>query len=162
MADILWTVLAGLIILFGLVSVFVPVLPDMFIIWLAALGYGLLVGWGDKGPWLFAAITLLAILGQAAELWSSGVGTKMGGGSVWGLIGGLGLASIGMIFLGPLGGLAGLILAPVLIEYYRQRDWNKAFKAAFGLGVGYGASFGVKLLTGMLMAVVWIAWVLVE
>ncbi|HHH83445.1 MAG TPA: DUF456 domain-containing protein, partial [Chloroflexi bacterium] len=51
--EVLFTVLLGLGMLIGLVGVVIPVLPDIILIWLSALLYGLLVGWGDKGPWLF-------------------------------------------------------------------------------------------------------------
>jgi len=43
------TVIAGLLMLTGLLGVVIPVLPDVVLIWAAALGYGLIVGWGSWG-----------------------------------------------------------------------------------------------------------------
>lgn len=147
MSDFLGFALAGLLILVGMISIFIPPVPDMLLIWLGGLAYGLIVGWGEYGGWLFALITLLAIIGGAAEILTSGVGAKMGGASPWSLLAGLGLGLIA-------GALAGLYL----MEYRRQRDPERALRAMLGLGLGYGASFGVKLLLGLTMTAIWLFW----
>lgn len=158
MSDFLGFALAGLLILVGMISIFIPPVPDMLLIWLGGLAYGLIVGWGEYGGWLFALITLLAIIGGAAEILTSGVGAKMGGASPWSLLAGLGLGLIGLLFLGPLGLIAGALAGLYLMEYRRQRDPERALRAMLGLGLGYGASFGVKLLLGLTMTAIWLFW----
>lgn len=159
MRDILVTVLVGLVMLVGLVGVVIPVLPDVLLIWLAALVYGAVVGWGRLGPWMFGLITMLGLVGIAAEVWVSGTGAKMGGGSIWGVLGGLALGLVGLIVFPPLGGLVGLALGTFLVEYLRFRDARKAFRATAGMGLGYGASFGVRLVLGLAMIAAWVVWV---
>jgi hypothetical protein len=47
------------------------------------------------------------------------------------------------------------------MEYYRLGDAEEALKGMLGVGLGYGASFGVKLLIGLLMMGLWVVWVVV-
>jgi hypothetical protein len=159
MSESLITVLLGGVMVLGLAGVFIPVLPDISLIWAAALGYGLLVGWGRWGPWLFAGITVLAVVAAAADLWTSGAGARLGGASLWGILGGLGLGLVGLILLPPLGGLLGLLAGTFLVEYLRLRSAERALRATLGMGLGYGASFVVKLILGMMMIGAWIVWV---
>lgn len=162
LAEVIVTVLVGLTMLIGLAAVFLPLLPDMLIIWIAALGYGFFVGWGEVGPWLFGLITLLGAIGAIAEIWVSGAGAKRAGASAWGILGGLALGAVGLVLFTPLGGVLGLLLGTFVVEAVRLRDPSQAAKAMLGMGLGYGASFGVRLILGMAMIGVWILWVVVE
>src|SRR3970040_2381567 len=47
----------------------------------AGLAYGLLVGWGTWGPWLFALMTLGGLVALAAEVALSTAGARVGGAS---------------------------------------------------------------------------------
>ncbi len=159
MTDLAVTGLAGLLMLVGLFGVVAPIIPDAPLIWLAALGYGLLVGWGPLGPYLFAAITVLTIIAASAELWGSGVGARVGGASLWGVAGGIILGLLGLIFFTPIGGLVGLLLGTFLVEFYRLRDARQALKGMLGMGAGYGAAFFVKMFLCLLMIAAWLVWV---
>ncbi|MEW6566656.1 MAG: DUF456 domain-containing protein [Chloroflexota bacterium] len=160
MSRTLVSLLVGLVMLVGLAGVVVPVLPGLALIWAAALGYGLLVGWGSSGLWLFGIISLLALAGLGAELWVTGAGARSAGASLWGILAGLGLGLAGLVFFSLPGAIVGLIAGTIGVEYLRQKDWRKAMNAALGTAVGCGASFGVKLLLGTGMIAAWVAWVL--
>jgi len=162
MSDILVAVLTGIVMFIGLLGALLPVIPDLIIIWGAALGYGLIVGWGDSGPWIFGMITVLGLGGVVAEIWMSGMGGKIGGASFKSILVGILLGVIGFIFLTPVGGLALLLVGTFTMEYYRLGDAAAALKGMLGVGLGYGASFGVKLLIGLLMVGLWILWVVVD
>ena len=162
MAEVIVTILVGLTMLIGLAAVFLPLLPDMLIIWIAALGYGLFTGWGAWGPWLFGLITLLGIIGAIAEIWVSSAGARHAGALAWGILGGLALGVVGLIFFTPLGGVVGLLVGTFVVEALRLKDPSQAAKAMLGMGLGYGASFGVRLVLGMAMIGAWILWVVVE
>ena len=153
------TLLAGFIMLVGVFGVVAPVLPDAPLIWLAALGYGLLVGWGRFGPYLFAIITVLGIAAAAAEIWGSSVGAKAGGASVWGVLAGLVLGLFGLIFFSPIGGVAGLLLGTFVVEFVRLRDSKEAARGMLGIGVGFGLSMVAKLALVVLMFLTWLVWV---
>lgn len=162
MNETLVTVLAGLLMLAGLAGVVLPILPGLALIWAAALGYGLLVGWGSSGPWLFGIISCLGLAGLGAELWVTGAGAKAAGASIWAILAGLALGLIGLIFFTPIGGLIGLIAGTLGVEYLRLKDLRKALNASLGTAAGCGVSFGVKLLLGVAMIAAWVAWVVLD
>jgi len=154
------TFLVALAMVAGVVGSVIPILPDVILIWGAGLVYGLAVGWGAWGPWLFAAMTLLAVLGFLTELWVSGAGARAGGASFWGILAGFALGAIGLVFFSPLGGFVGLLLGTFLVEYLRLKDSRLALKAVFGAGAGYGVSFVVKLGLCLGMVLLWVVWAL--
>lgn len=160
MNETLVAVLAGILMLTGLVGIVAPVLPGLILIWLAGLGYGLLAGWGVSGPWLFALITLFGAAGMGAEIWVTGAGARAAGASLWSVAAGVALAVVGFIFFNVIGALVGLVAGTLLAEYYRLRDWRKALASAGGTAAGCGVSYGVKLFLGVVMIGLWVAWVL--
>lgn len=159
MVEIIIAIVVGFVMLLGLIGAIIPGLPDIVLIWGAALGYGLLVGWGDRGILLFGLITFIGLAGLFTEIWVSGTGAKMGGASIRAIFGGLALALVGFVVSGPVGGVVGLLLGTFLSEYIRLHDANKAAQAMFGMGLGCGASLGIKLILGLGMIVVWLVWV---
>lgn len=144
--------------LVGLLGVFLPVVPDILLIWLAALGYGLLVGWGQSGPWLFAGITLLGLVGVATETWVSGAGARKAGASGWAILVGVLAGLVGFFFFPPLGMIVGLLGGTFAVELLQKRDAGQAARSTLGMGIGFGVSFGVKLLLGLLMVGAWLLW----
>ncbi|MCK5634446.1 MAG: DUF456 domain-containing protein, partial [Anaerolineales bacterium] len=64
--------------------------------------------------------------------------------------------------LGPIGLIAGLLIGTFLLEFMRHNNTEEALRAMFGMGVGYGASFIVKFLLGLVMIGVWIAWIFIK
>ena len=160
MSEILITVLLGMTMLVGLAGIILPVLPDVILIWGSALLYGLLIGWGRYGGWLFAGISVLALVGLVADAWVSGMGARKGGASFWSSLGGVIVGVIGLFVGGPLGLIVGMLLGVFVIEYWTHRDPDRALRATFGMGVGYGASFFVKIFLGLAMIAIWIGWVI--
>jgi uncharacterized protein YqgC (DUF456 family) len=153
------TFLVGMAMLAGLAGSLIPWFPDIVLIWGAGLVYGLAVGWGTWGPWLFALMTVAALVGIIAEVGVSAVGARIGGASGWGIVAGLVLAVLGLIIFSPLGALIGLALGMLLVEGWRHRDLRKAASATAGAVVGWGASFLVKLSVSLWMVLLWGAWV---
>jgi uncharacterized protein YqgC (DUF456 family) len=145
--------------LMGLVGVVIPVLPDLILVWGAALAHGLILGWGTNGPWLFALITLFAIVGILADLWVSGFSARRRGTSWKAILAGLAAGAVGFVILTPIGGLALLLAATFAVEYMRLRDPRRALRGMFGIGVGYGLAFAVKLVLGLAMIALWILWI---
>jgi uncharacterized protein YqgC (DUF456 family) len=152
------TCLIGLIMMVGIVGLFIPIFPDLLLIWGAALGYGLIIGWEANGPTLFGLISLLGLLGILADVWMSTIGGKVGGASFVSIVIGSILGFFGMIFLTPLGGIGIILLSIYLLEYRRVGDAEKALRAMLGAGIGFGASFGVKLVVGLGMIAIWVYW----
>ena len=158
MIDVLVSILVGLIMLVGLLGAIIPFLPDVVLIWVGALIYGMVVGWGQSGGWLFGLISALGLIGLISDAWVSGAGARQGGASVLTTLGGLAIGLVGLFAAGPPGFLGGLLLGTFVLEYARHQDPDQALRATFGMGIGYGASFIVKFLLGLGMIGAWVAW----
>ena len=157
----MWVIPAGLFMLIGLIGTLLPAVPDLVLIWATALGYGLLAGWGDWGPWLFAGISLLCGAGLLSELLTSGAGARMGGASIWSILSGVAAGVILLFAAGPLGGLIALLAGVFLLEWRKGRDSRRAGRAVLGIAVGYIASFFVKFALGFACVGLWVIWVIV-
>jgi hypothetical protein len=156
-ASILWITL--FIMLVGLFSLAVPILPGLVIMWLAALGYGIVRGFGTLGIVVMVMITILTIAGSLIDNLLMGAGARKGGAS-WGTILVALLAGvIGTIAFPPFGGFIAAPLAILLLEYARLRDWRLALQALRGLATGFGASIVVRFLIGLLVIGLWFLWV---
>jgi len=158
--SILLTVGTGFLMLLGLAGIILPFLPDILLIWGAALGYGWLAGWPGNAALFLIILSLLGLVALGADIWMTGIGAKLGGGSFAASFGGLALGAVGLVFLGPAGAIGGLLIGAFLVEYLRRRDANEALKSMLGVGVGFGSAVIVKLLLGTGMIVTWLIWVL--
>jgi hypothetical protein len=158
MMEIIVSILVGLMMLVGLLGSIIPFLPDVVLIWVGALLYGLLVGWGQSGGWLFGVISVFGLIGLLSDAWVSGAGARQGGASLLTTLGGLVIGLVGLFTAGPLGFLGGILLGTFVLEYSRHQDPEQALRATFGMGLGYGASFIVKFLLGLGMIGAWVAW----
>jgi uncharacterized protein YqgC (DUF456 family) len=148
-----------LVMLIGLVGLVIPLFPGIVVIWLGALGYGILAGFNTVGIVFFVLITLLMLVGVTIDNVLMGVGARRGGAS-WVSIG-LGLVAgiIGTLLVPPIGGLIAAPLAVFLVEYLRVGDWAKVIAAVRGLATGWGLSFLARFGIGLLMFVLWGFWV---
>ncbi len=151
------------VMLIGLVGTVVPVLPDVVLIWLAALAYAVAEGFATIDPITFAAITLLGAIGITTEIWVSQLGGKLGGASWQALLAGMGLGAVGFVvglFVGGIGALpaalVGALAGVVLVEYLRRRDWKETARAGAGWVAGCLVSGGIKLLLGLAMILLFV------
>jgi uncharacterized protein len=152
--------IALIIMIVGLFGLIVPIFPGITVIWLAALGYGLVTRFTTLGWVMFATITILAIVGMLIDnILMSAKAHKEG--AAWsslalGMLGGI----VGTILLPPAGGILVAPLVVLLVEYLRQRDINKALVTVRGLLIGWGASFVVRFFIGLAMIGLWLIWAL--
>jgi uncharacterized protein YqgC (DUF456 family) len=151
--------LTQLFMLVGLFGLVVPVFPGIVVMWLAALGYGILGGWSTLGIVIFVFLTLLMILGTTVDNLLMGVGARRGGAS-WLSIGLALLFGIaGTLLWPPIGGIIAAPLSVLLLEYLRRRNWSEAWGAFRGLATGWGLSFVVRFGIGVVMMLLWWLWV---
>jgi uncharacterized protein YqgC (DUF456 family) len=160
--EIIVSILVGLMMLVGLLGSVIPFLPDVVLIWVSALIYGLVIGWGQSGGWLFGIISVLGLIGLLSDAWVSGAGARQGGATVLTTLGGLAIGLVALFTTGPLGFLVGILLGTFVLEYARHQDPEQALRATFGMGLGYGASFIVKFLLGLGMITAWVVWLFVN
>lgn len=144
-----WT-LTVLLMLVGVVGVIVPLLPGTTLILLAAIVHKLIlpadISWLAIGfVALFWALSIVADFGGVI------VGTRMFGGSRWGMAGASGGALVGVFFSLPallLGTIFGAIAAEKLMA--RKTD-GQALKAGLGAATGFVISTVARLFCAVVM-----------
>ncbi len=152
---------AFVVMLIGVAGIVVPMLPDLPLIWLAGLGYGLVAGFdGWVGGVAMTLLTVLMVLGIVADLALGPAGAAKSGASWQAIAAGIGLGLVGLFFFPPLGPIVGALLGVFLVEYYRRNQNSKeAWEAVKGYAVGCGWSMVARLLLAGLMMVIWGVWV---
>ncbi len=156
-----WGALVAMVI--ALFGVFVPIIPDIALIWLVILVYAIAERFSTIHPLSFVALTFLAALGITAEFWMSQAGAKISGASIWSILAGIALSIVGAIFglvllgIGAVpGALLGALLGLVLAEWYQRRQWRETIKVVGGWLAGYLLSVGVQLYIGILMIIIFV------
>lgn len=153
----------GVTVFFMLVGWFgllVPFFPGIEVIWIAALVYGLVNGFGTLGGWMFALMTIAGVGAMVIDNVLMMARARHEGAAwkslLFGLLGGL----VGIVILPPWGGLIGAPLAVFLVEYYRLRDFKQAWAALRGMAVGWLAALLVRFLLAGAMFGFWLIWAL--
>jgi hypothetical protein len=156
-AAIFWITL--ILMLFGLFSLLVPILPGLWIMWLAGLGYGFVRGFGALGIIVMVLATILTIAGSLVDNLLMGVGARKGGASWSTILVALLAGVLGTIFFPPFGGFITAPAAILLLEFIRLGDWQKAWQALRGLATGWGAAVAVRFMIGLIVLSLWALWV---
>jgi len=151
--------LTQVIMLIGLLGLIVPVFPGTVVIWLAALGYGVVTGFHTLGIILFVIITILMLIGTLVDNLFMGAGARKGGASWTTIIVALLAGVLGTLLFPPIGGIIAAPLAILLLEYTRTHDMQKSWQALRGLATGFGLSVVVRFGIGVLMMILWWIWV---
>ena len=146
------------VMLVGLFGLLVPIFPGIFVIWLAALGYGVVTGFTTLGWVLFAVITLLMITGTTIDNVLMSAKAHKEGAAWYSIVLGMLAGILGTIFFPPFGGLIATPLVVWLLEYLRLRDVTKSLASLRGIAIGWGASFVVRFMLGLAMIGIWLVW----
>ncbi len=156
----LYYVIAGVLIVVGLLGTILPVLPGLPVMFAGML----LAAWaGDFrhiGGGTLTALGLLVLLSIAVDLMASLFGAKRSGASKKGMWG-AGLGGFAGIFFGLPGLVAGPFLGASLGEMAHGRAWRDASKIGLGtwLGLLLGALLKLMLAFWMLALFALAIWV---
>jgi uncharacterized protein YqgC (DUF456 family) len=148
----LTVMLAGLLVL--------PLLPGLFIIWVAALGYGLVAGFGTLGWIMFAILTVLMIAGSVVDNVLMGRSAHKEGAPWWVILVAMVAAIVGsfVIPIPIIGGILAALGTLFVIEWIRRKDWHKALVSLKGMAFGWGWAFVIRFIIGMIMIGLWLIW----
>jgi uncharacterized protein YqgC (DUF456 family) len=141
------------LMLTGLVGTFIPLLPGTLLILAAALLHKLLLPGGIS--WMMIAwLAALWLVSLAADIGGTLLGTRLFGGTRWGMAGASGGAVVGMFFSLPaivLGSILGAVAAEKLGA---RRSSREALRAGAGAAVGFILSAGARLTCAAAMIAV--------
>lgn len=147
-----------IIMLVGLFGLVVPIFPGVVVIWLAALTFGLIDGFGTLGVILFVFITLLLLVGVAVDNVLMAASARKSGAAWSSALLGVFAGLVGTIVFPPFGGLIAAPVVLLLLEYRRWGDWERSWLAVKGLLIGWGLSFLARFGIGLGMITMWLIW----
>lgn len=148
--------LAGMLL--GLITLVIPVIPGVTIIWGLALLYGIVFGFASPGGWLFAAITVLAVIGMLIDNIIAG-GKARASGARWTSIGVALLAGlIGSLALSPFLGIPLALLALFLAEGAYRHNLQEAWQVTLQMLIGWGWAVIARIAIGLTMIALWAIW----
>jgi len=152
-------ILTVLTMLIGLLGLIIPIFPGNVVMWLAALVYGLIFGFGRLGGIMFAIITLLMLVAVTADNVLMGAKAREKGADWGSIILALIAGVLGTMIFPPIGGLIAAPLVLYLAELQRRRDAEEAKKVVKALLTGWGLAFIVRFGLGVVMFGLWGIWV---
>jgi len=148
--DILWWLLATLLVLAGLAGTILPALPGVPLVFAGLLLGGWLTDFTTMGWATVAIFALLTVVAQIVDFLASAYGARYAGAGVrafWG-------ATIGAV-VGIFFGLPGIILGPflgaVIGELSGGNSWRASGKAGIGAWLGLVFATAFKLSVCFLM-----------
>jgi len=156
--EVFTKVLITLTMLVGLFGLVIPIFPGNVVMWVAALIYGLVFGFGTKGIIIFILLTVLTIIAALADNVLMGAKARDKGASWLSIFMALGAGVLFTIIFPPIGGLIAAPLVLFASEYLRLRDHGKAMEVLRAMLAGWGWSFVVRFGIGLVMMFLWVIW----
>ena len=146
------------IMVLSIPTLIVPIFPDITVIWALALIYGIAFGFGQLGAWIFAAVTLLAVVGWVSDNIVMGGKARQGGAQWASILIALAVGLVSSLLLTPIAGVPLTFLALFLSEYTHSHDATKAWETTKQMLIGWGWAFVVRVVVGILMIALWAIW----
>jgi len=137
---------------FGTIAAFLPLVPGPALVWFAAMIY-YLFGMGMRDVSIVAAIvlTIFMVLGSTTNIWMAGLGVKVTGGSGWGVFAGMVGMIVGLPFVFPIGSLVGAAVGTLLVEFQRNKNWRQTLKIGGGTVAGFILGAVVECVIALVM-----------
>lgn len=151
MADIIFIILAIILMITGLAGVILPFVPGIPLVWLGLFIFA--AGTGFKAISLATVLILLAVtialtsLDFLAPLW----GAKKYQASKWGIAGTFVSTVVGVFTLGVWGIVLGPFIGAFIGELIAGRGKDQAVKSASGAFVGFILGMLIRLIISLVM-----------
>jgi uncharacterized protein YqgC (DUF456 family) len=144
----------------GVVGTVVPFVPGLGLVWLAALLYGLVEGFGVVGFTVFFFMTALAVAGAVAGVVVPQRAASRGGAHQAAILAGGALGVVGFFVVPVVGLPLGFVIGVLLAEWIRTRAWSLAWRATLATLRGLGLATLAQFVMGLSMVALWVVWVL--
>lgn len=144
----------------GLFGLLFYIIPGLTIIWLAILAYGIVTGFSLGSGILFAVITVLMLGGNLIDNLFMGKEARKTGASWASIIVALVAGIAGTFILPPFGGLLFAAAAILIVEWIKKKDIKEGLKSTGSILKGCGFAVVARFGIGIMMILMWVAWVL--
>ena len=152
-------VVIAVVMLLGLSSLLLVVIPGLTVIWLAALIYGILTGFKLSSGIIFVVITALMLIGNVSDQLMMGSKAKKSGASWTGVVLSTISALVFSILMPPFGGLIAALVVLFAFEAFRLKDLRKAGGTTSQMAAGCAGAILVRIIIGLVMIALWVLWV---
>lgn len=156
--DVVWSILAIVVMLVGLAGIIIPVIPGLLVIWATALIYGFAVGWDAVGVTVMVLLTVIVIVSIVTGILLPKREADEAGASRLSQYGAIVGAIIGFFTIPVVGVFVGALIGILTVELLAKGNWDEAWTATIGLAKGLGLSVVIDLLLGMVMISAWSIW----
>jgi len=140
------------LMLTGFIGIIVPFLPDLFLIFLGALIYGLYSGFSSVSITVVIIFGVLTGLSFLFDYLAQIYGTKKYQASSWGQLGAViglivGIFSPGFIFI-----IIGPVIGVIIFELiFAKRTWQESIHAGKGAMFGFLLGSAIKIILALIM-----------
>jgi uncharacterized protein YqgC (DUF456 family) len=148
--DLLYWLLAILLVAFGLAGVVLPAIPGAPLLFAGLFLAAWVEDFAYVGKWTLVILGLLALLTYGVDLWAAMFGAKRFGASKRAIIGAL-VGTVVGIFLGLPGVLFGPFIGAVIGELSARRSFEDAARAGFGATIGLVVGVALKVALALSM-----------
>ena len=158
--DLALAAMVAMVMVVGLAGTVLPILPGLWLIWAAGLVYTILESWDLDGLVFMAVLTALAIAGAVVGVMlpqrqASSVGVPW-----WGQVVAAACAVLGMFIVPIVGAVVGFVIGIFLVTAARTRELRGSVEASGATIRGMLYASGAQFVIGLLMIVLWLAWVI--
>lgn len=146
--------IAVLLVLVGLAGTVLPALPGLPLVFGGLLLAAWAGGFEQVGLAVIVVLGVLTVLSLVVDFWATALGAKRVGASRLAILGAM-LGTLGGLFLGPLGLLAGPFAGALAGELLHRRSvlhTDVGHAARVGFGTWVGILFGTALKLGLAFA----------
>lgn len=159
MTELLAALIAGIIIVLGIVGTVVPLLPGSLLVAVGVVGYAVVIG--ENAAWIGAGIALLVLAIGVVAKWLVPARAVSGEVDNLPLVIGAIAAVVGFFVIPFLGIPIGFILGVLGTELVRKRRWSQAWPATQQAIKAAGLSMLIELAAVVVAGCIWLATILV-
>jgi uncharacterized protein len=149
-------VLAGLLIVVGVVGVVMPGMPGLVVVWAGVLVWAILTDGGPAKWTILILATFLALLGMVTKYLLPHRSLRQTGVSTWSVIAGGVLGIVGFFLIPVVGLFLGFVVGIFLAEWVRLSSPALAWPSTKSALKAVGFSMLIELFFAMIVAAVWV------
>ena len=151
MGDVIFLILAIVLMVTGLAGVVLPFLPGIPLVWIGLFIFASATGFKLISLATVLIFLVLTIALTALDFLAPMIGAKKYQASKWGILGSFLGAIIGIFTLGIWGIILGPFLGALTGELIAGKGKNQAFKSALGAFLGFILGTLVRLIAALIM-----------